>query len=122
MIDLSTVDLQFQSWLVPISLRQFLGIVAAYIRAPVWSSRSRRHLAKVSARMWLRILPVTLQEEPEAPDSASCLTCCLLSLDCLPLFLRPLASLIQTYPLAKVFPQRQVAEPEKGPQGPAPLR
>ena len=38
LIVLSTASLQFQGQFVPISLRPFLRIVAAYIMATVWSS------------------------------------------------------------------------------------
>lgn len=38
LIALRTVNLQFQGWLVPVSLTSFLGIVAAYIMTAVWSS------------------------------------------------------------------------------------
>lgn len=38
LIALSTVNRQFQGWLVPVSLKPFLGIVAAYITAAVWPS------------------------------------------------------------------------------------
>ena len=37
-IILGTINLQFQGWFVPISLRPILGIVAAYVIATVWSS------------------------------------------------------------------------------------
>ena len=37
---LSTVHLQFQGWLLPISVRPILRIVAAYVMAIVWSSCS----------------------------------------------------------------------------------
>ena len=40
LIVLGTVNLQFQVRFVPISLRPILGIVAAYVTATVWSSRS----------------------------------------------------------------------------------
>ena len=40
LIVLSTVNLQFQSWFVSISLRPVLGIVAAYVMATVCSSGS----------------------------------------------------------------------------------
>ena len=39
-IVLSTVNLQFQGRFVSISLRPILGIVAAYVMATAWSSRS----------------------------------------------------------------------------------
>lgn len=39
-LDYFKYSLQFQSWLVPISLRPILGIVAAYEIAIVWSLRS----------------------------------------------------------------------------------
>ena len=52
--------------------------------------------------MWLRILS-NPAGGAEAPDSASCLTRCLLSLDCLPLFLRPLSSLIRLTLWLKFF-------------------
>ena len=72
-------------------------------------------------RIWFRILSVALEKELKVPDSASWLTCyCWLSLDCLPLFLRSLTSLIRLALWLKLFcGQRQVAAPEKGPQGPA---
>ena len=38
-IVLGTVNLPFQGWFVPISLRPVLRIVAAYVMARVWSSR-----------------------------------------------------------------------------------
>ena len=38
LIVLGTLNLQFQGWFVPISLRPVLGIVAAYVMATVWSS------------------------------------------------------------------------------------
>lgn len=39
LIALSTVNrLKFQGWLVPVSLKPFLGIVAAYVTAAVWPS------------------------------------------------------------------------------------
>ena len=40
LIVLSTVNLQFQGQFVPISLRQILRIVAAYVMATIWSSCS----------------------------------------------------------------------------------
>ena len=40
LIVLSTFNLQFQGWFVPIYLRPILGIVAAYMMATVWSSCS----------------------------------------------------------------------------------
>ena len=40
LIILSTVNLQFQGWLIPIFLRPILGIVAAYVMVTVWSSCS----------------------------------------------------------------------------------
>ena len=40
LILLSTINLQFQGWFVPISLRPILIIVAAYVMATVWSSCS----------------------------------------------------------------------------------
>ena len=40
LIVLSTVNLQFQSWFVLISLRLLLRIVVPYIMAAIWSSYS----------------------------------------------------------------------------------
>ena len=38
LIALSTVNRQFQGWLVLVSLKPFLVIVAAYVTAAVWPS------------------------------------------------------------------------------------
>ena len=38
LIILSTINLQFQDWFVPISLRPILRIVAVYVTATVWPS------------------------------------------------------------------------------------
>ena len=40
LIALSAINLQFQTWFVPVSVRPVLGIVAASIMATVWSSCS----------------------------------------------------------------------------------
>ena len=40
LIVLNTINLQFQGWFAPISFRPFIGIVAAYVVASVWLSRS----------------------------------------------------------------------------------
>ena len=40
LIVLSMVDLQFQGWFVPISLRPTFTILAAYVMATVWLSCS----------------------------------------------------------------------------------
>ena len=68
---LSTVDLQFQGQFVPISLRPFLGNVASYVMATVWSSCSQLlpsvggfSIYKTAQRIQLRIssgVPVVVQ-------------------------------------------------------------
>ena len=70
LIVLSTVSLQFQGLLVPISVRPVLGIVAAYVMATAWSSCSSLlpsaggfSVYETSHRTWLRILSVALEEE-----------------------------------------------------------
>ena len=40
LIALSSVNLQFQNWFIPISLRRVFKIVEAYVMATVWSSCS----------------------------------------------------------------------------------
>ena len=70
MIVLSTVDLQFHGWFVPISLRPVIGTVAADVMATVWSSCSSLlplgvgiSIYKTAPRIWLRILSVALEKE-----------------------------------------------------------
>ena len=74
MIALSTVNLQFQGWFVPISLRPVLGLVELIS----WLQSGHHvvnffHLLRISVyktagRMWLRILPTVLEEELKVLD------------------------------------------------------
>ena len=77
MIVLSTIKLQFQGLFVPISLRPVLGIVAAYVMAPVWSSRSKLFppgeccgVCKTIHRIWLRTLSIALEKELKVLETA----------------------------------------------------
>lgn len=75
-IILSTVSLQFQGGLVPISLRPVLGIVVAYVTAIIWSSVIHfstwrgAHLCKIAQRAGLRILSIALGTELKVSDYA----------------------------------------------------
>ena len=63
---LSTVNLQFQDWFVPISWRKVLMIMAIYVISTVWSSHNSSStwwgfsIYKTAHRTWLRILSVAL--------------------------------------------------------------
>ena len=70
LIVLGTVSLQFWGQFVSISLKQILGIVAAYVMPTVWSSCSSLlppdggfSICKTAHRIWLRILSIALGEE-----------------------------------------------------------
>ena len=76
-IVLDTVNLQFQGWFVPISLRPVLGIVAAHVMATVWSSCSYLlppgggySIYKTAHRIPLRILSIAFEEELKVLDFA----------------------------------------------------
>ena len=67
LIGLGTINLQFHSWFVPISLGHFLGIVAVYIMTAVWSFCSWLlppgggfSICKTAHRIWFRILSIAL--------------------------------------------------------------
>ena len=102
-IILGTINLQFQGWFVPISLRPILGIVAAYVIATVWSScgwllppGGGFSICKTTHRIWLRILSVVLEKELKVLDFAYWLNYYyLVSFDYFSLFLHVLNSLIK---------------------------
>ena len=77
LVVLGTVSLQFQGWLVSMSLRPVLGIVAAYDMGTVWSSCSYPlppgggfTIHKTAHRIWLWILSIALEKELNVLDYA----------------------------------------------------
>ena len=72
LIGLGTINLQFHSWFVPISLRPILRIVAAvwaFCRWPLPPAGSFS-IYKTAHRIWLRILSIALEEELKVLDFA----------------------------------------------------
>ena len=77
LIVLGTVNLQFQGRFVSVSLRPVLAVVAAYVVATAWSSRSSLLppgggfiIYKTAPRIRHRMLSVALKEELKGLDYA----------------------------------------------------
>ena len=116
-----TVNFHFQGCFFSISLRPFLGIMAAYIVGTVWSLYSwflplcgGFSIYRTAHRIWLRILSIALEEARKVLDYAYWLHFnYLVSFDCFSLFLHFLSSLIKHIYWWK-FSHRQKAGQEHG--------